>query len=172
MLFERKAPILPEGQGCWFLVQFQALKGSLLIVILSCLVNTWRGVKRLSTSAPGQHSPSFPFAKWEEPPLQGIHRNIAHLLLSVRYPSESVLWDHPETKPKTTNITSYRCVPHISFLTSISEAPWICHHSARYWGYDSELSRCFLVAEIDANHTHTHTHTCLDVNYWDCFGSL
>ena len=32
-------------------------------------------------------------------------------------------------------------------------------HSARYWGYYSEPSRCFLVAEIDANHTHTHTHT-------------
>ena len=33
-------------------------------------------------------------------------------------------------------------------------------HSARYWGYYSEPSRCFLVAEIDATHTHTHVFRC------------
>ena len=43
-------------------------------------------------------------------------------------------------------------------------------HSARYWGYDSELSRCFLVAEIDANHTykHTHTHTHTHTHVFRC----
>ena len=123
MLFEKKSSHPSRRAG---LLIFSVASGSKRVTLDSYTFLSseyMMGVKRLSTSAPGQHSPSFPLAKGEEPPLQGIHRNIARLLLSVRYPSESVLWDHPETKPKTTNITSYHCVPHISFLTSINDAP-------------------------------------------------
>lgn len=137
--FERKTSFSPKGAGLfWFLLLLQALKDSLLIVMLYVASVQEREVRRCRCQTPGQHSLSLPWASWGSTPSGDINSQEHHSLLHSGTPSEFIIWNNGRDGAKDSKWNLYG--PKTSFLKASIKSLILATHSARLWEYNSELN--------------------------------